>query len=75
MKVKIPVYIIATASMCIGEIEVEKFEECEDAAYKLFENSEDGFDVNCHNNFDLGDTEIDEIRQLEFDYYKKDQQK
>ena len=70
-KVKIPVFIIATASRNIGEVEIENPSEYSDAAYKLFEENQEGFRVNIHNNFDLGEVDIDYGVIKDWEYWKK----
>ncbi len=66
----VPVYMIATASVCAGNIYCDTEEEykktLEDNINDLFE--EGHFNVNCHNNFDIGDSEVE---SLDFDADKK----
>lgn len=76
MKVKIPVYIVATASKYIGDVEIEKAEDFEDAAYELWKQTNYADMQVFHNNdFDLGDCEINTHDiEGEFKYCKKEQE-
>ena len=59
----VPVYLVATASICAGNVYCDSKEEyeklLEDNVNELFE--EGHFNVNCHNNFDISDGEIAEF--------------
>jgi len=58
---KIQVYIIATASKYIGEVEVETENEFLDKANKLWTKQDcEAPDINITNKFDLSDWDIDE---------------
>lgn len=75
MKVRIPIYMVATASKCIGEVEVELYDEIQEAAEKLLEDSDEYLSANISNDFELGDTEIEKIALSDFEFYKKNQEK
>ena len=66
--------ILAVAtSACIGEVEIEKPEDFDDAAEKLWESQ--GFDAptQCHQcKAELGDWEVDESQTKYFFENKKD---
>jgi hypothetical protein len=75
MKVKMPVYIEATITKCIGEIEIENPSEFEDAAYELWKSKDYcGFSIYHNNDFDASDPEIfDKDVEEDFKHYKKHQ--
>ncbi len=75
MKVKIPVYAIATASKYIGDVYIENPEDYEDAAEKLLEEKGTIISINVSNDFDIGDTFVDMDQINEWDYYKKETEK
>jgi len=58
-----PVDMIATASICVGNIYCDTKEEYEQILNdNINDIHEKGyFNVNCHNNFDIGDGEIAEV--------------
>jgi len=70
-KVKVPVYIITTASAWIGKVEIEKPEDFEEAAQKLWESKGWEAPTLCCQcgDVDLGDFEVDESLT---DFYFKD---
>jgi hypothetical protein len=63
MKIKIPVYITATASKRVGFIEVDSEDSEPDInslAEELWENEDwDVISVNISNDFDIGESDID----------------
>ena len=63
-KYLVPVDMVAWASICVANIYCDNEEEYEqiisDNINKLHEKGH--FSVNCHNNFDIGDGEILEIK-------------
>ena len=72
MKVKIPVVIIATASKHIGDIWVEKLEDFEEAAEKLWKEKDyDIISGNSTNDFDIGDSDIEGIGSGDWEIWKK----
>ncbi len=77
MKVKIPVYVITTASKYVGDVEIEDIADFDEAADALW--SSQGYEptirTNITNDFDLGDPEIEELSQENFDSYKLEQEK
>lgn len=74
-KIKVPVYIIASATKHIGDVELEEgtVEEYEEKAGLLWE--EKGFDhptLNVHNDFDMGDWDIMKQSEADLSFYKKE---
>lgn len=72
MIIKIPVIITATASKFIGEVKVESIEEYEDAAEKLWsETNYKTITTNSTNDFDVTESFLDVISQKDFEFYSK----
>lgn len=74
-KIRIPVYIQAWATKCIGYVEIKFLEEFENAANELLEETNEDISTNITNDFEVGDEEIQLINQRDFNFYKEDQTK
>lgn len=69
---KIPVYITTSVSHSIGKVECETTEEYNEKAQDLWESQEfDSPTTNCHNDFDIGEWEIEELKESDLEFYKK----
>ncbi len=73
-KYKVPVYIEAVASKCIGHVECGSVEEFKREAERLWESQEwDHPSANCTNDFDLGDFDLDlKISQKDLEFCGND---
>ena len=62
-KYAVQVYMVATATKCAGVVycdnENEYTEIVDKNSNELFESGD--FSINCHNDFDLGDADIEEV--------------
>ncbi len=69
---EIPVYIETTACKCIGTVNIEKEEDFEDAADKLWESQDYDAPTLCHACADaeLGDWDVS-LSNIDY-YFKKD---
>lgn len=71
-KYKIPVIIVATASKVIGEIECDSLEEYNKKVDEFLKKK--GFPsihTNISNDFEVGDSEIEEVKAEDLTYYKQ----
>lgn len=70
-KYTIPVHIMTHATYVIGEVECDSFEEYLEKAEALWDSEEcDSPTTNCHNDFDLGDWDLDLLESTDIKHYE-----
>jgi hypothetical protein len=67
---KVPVYIVAEVTKCIGYVECNDLEEWEEKAMGLYESQEEFPTTNEQNDFDMGEWVVDSIGNNDLRLYK-----
>ena len=71
-KYKIPVYAIATAEKIVTTIECDSYSEYKKEFDKLNDSGDfDGPRANISNDFEIGDSELDELKEEDMKYYER----
>jgi len=74
-KYNVPVYINATASTYVGNVECDNLDEFNDLADELWKSKGYEAPTPSHDsNFDLGDWDIDEYSDSDLEIYKKNKE-
>ena len=70
-KVKIPVYLLTSAYKYIGDVEISHPDQFNGAAMKLWDETGEDISVNISNDFEVGDSDIDDSVIKDWEDYKQ----